>query len=81
MSAPHLHALIPDGLFVPTDADGPLAFAALPPPTPESIEAVTITPRAARGCARRLRVPSRSAATGTGSSLRNPECFSPVVSG
>ena len=42
MLHPHLHALIPDGLFVETDADGPLEFVALPPPTPESIEAVTL---------------------------------------
>jgi hypothetical protein len=39
---PHLHALIPDGLFVEADAEGPLEFVALPPPTPESIEAVTL---------------------------------------
>jgi hypothetical protein len=37
---PHLHSLLPDGLFVP-GPDERLTFAALPPPTDQQIEQVT----------------------------------------
>ncbi len=39
---PHLHSLIPDGLFVPGESEGePLGFVPLPTPTHEEIEALT----------------------------------------
>ena len=39
---PHLHSLVPDGLFVPDgDGDAPLAFVPLPAPTTVEIEALT----------------------------------------
>ncbi|MFH1436969.1 MAG: transposase [Pseudomonadota bacterium] len=39
---PHLHSLLPDGLFVPAPEPGrPLVFTPLPPPTDQEIEALT----------------------------------------
>jgi len=38
---PHVHSLVPDGLFVPA-ADGLLTFVPLPPPTDEEIEALAL---------------------------------------
>ena len=44
---PHLHVLVPDGLFVEAD-DGAVRFVALPPPSPEDVA------RIARSLARRV---------------------------
>ena len=39
---PHLHSLLPDGLFVPAEpGDEPLTFVPLPEPTPADIDALT----------------------------------------
>ena len=40
-SAPHLHSIVPDGLFVPDSGTGSLAFVPLPAPTPEEIGCLT----------------------------------------
>jgi hypothetical protein len=47
----HIHAVLPDGLFLPTPG-GRLAFAPLPPPTTEEVEELTAT--IARRCGERL---------------------------
>jgi len=39
---PHLHSILPDGLFVPSP-DGRLVFAPLPPPTTAEVEQLTHT--------------------------------------
>jgi len=38
---PHVHSLLPDGLFVPGDEGGTLTFVPLPEPTSSDIEALT----------------------------------------
>jgi hypothetical protein len=38
---PHVHSLVPDGLFVPAD-DGLLTFVPLPPPTDEDVAALAL---------------------------------------
>ncbi len=38
---PHVHSVVPDGLFVPHDGDGPLTFVPLPPPTDEEVLGLT----------------------------------------
>lgn len=40
---PHVHSLVPDGLFVAgPDAGGPLSFVSLPPPTDDDIADLTV---------------------------------------
>lgn len=38
---PHVHSLLPDGLFVPGEDGGSALFVVLPEPTPADIEALT----------------------------------------
>jgi hypothetical protein len=47
----HVHAVLPDGLFVPAP-DGRLVFASLPPPTTGEVEELLAL--IARGCTERL---------------------------
>lgn len=39
---PHFHSVLPDGLFVPSQPDGTLAFVPLPEPTSGDIEALLL---------------------------------------